>query len=201
MHLTLSKSDKEKYNQELDVTGTGVMGYIVIQKINLKLPIYHGTDEAALQIAIGHLEGTSLPVGGKSSHCVLSGHRGLTSAKLFTRLDEIETGDVFALHTLNDVLYYQVDQIKIVLPEETDDLKIVENEDYCTLVTCTPYGVNTHRLLVRGKRVLDYHGEVLNVKSEGRQVDRYLVAIAVAIPILLGLLIYLLIITRNGGRK
>ena len=152
-HWKLSKKDKKKYESLLDVSGTGIMGYIEIPKIAWSLPVYHGTDEGALQIAIGHLEGSSLPVGGKSSHCVLSGHRGLPSARLFTDLDQMEEGDTFILNILGHKLAYEVDQIKVVLPEEMSDLEIQEGKDLCTLVTCTPYGINTHRLLVRGHRV------------------------------------------------
>ena len=152
-HWKLSKKDKKKYESLLDVSGTGIMGYIEIPKIDCSLPVYHGTDEGALQISIGHLEGSSLPVGGKSSHCVLSGHRGLPSARLFTDLDQMEEGDTFILNILGHKLAYEVDQIKVVLPEEMSDLEIQEGKDLCTLVTCTPYGINTHRLLVRGHRV------------------------------------------------
>ena len=152
-HWKLSKKDKKKYESLLDVSGTGIMGYIEIPKIDCSLPVYHWTDEGALQIAIGHLEGSSLPVGGKSSHCVLSGHRGLPSARLFTDLDQMEEGDTFILNILGHKLAYEVDQIKVVLPEEMSDLEIQEGKDLCTLVTCTPYGINTHRLLVRGHRV------------------------------------------------
>ena len=152
-HWKLSKKDKKKYEGLLDVSGTGIVGYIEIPKIACSLPVYHGTDEGALQIAIGHLEGSSLPVGGKSSHCVLSGHRGLPSARLFTDLDQMEEGDTFILNILGHKLAYEVDQIKVVLPEEMSDLEIQEGKDLCTLVTCTPYGINTHRLLVRGHRV------------------------------------------------
>ena len=152
-HWKLSKKDKKKYESLLDVSGTGIMGYIEVPKIDCSLPVYHGTDEGALQIAIGHLEGSSLPVGGKSSHCVLSGHRGLPSARLFTDLDQMEEGDTFILNILGHKLAYEVDQIKVVLPEEMSDLEIQEGKDLCTLVTCTPYGINTHRLLVRGHRV------------------------------------------------
>lgn len=152
-HWKLSKKDKKKYESLLDVSGTGIMGYIEVPKIDCSLPVYHGTDEGALQIAIGHLEGSSLPVGGKSSHCVLSGHRGLPSARLFTDLDQMGEGDTFILNILGHKLAYEVDQIKVVLPEEMSDLEIQEGKDLCTLVTCTPYGINTHRLLVRGHRV------------------------------------------------
>ena len=152
-HWKLSKKDKKKYESLLDVSGTGIMGYIEVPKIDCSLPIYHGTDEGALQIAIGHLEGSSLPVGGKSTHCVLSGHRGLPSARLFTDLDQMEEGDVFVLNVLGRKLAYEVDQIKIVEPDDISDIFIEDGKDYVTLVTCTPYGINSHRLLVRGTRV------------------------------------------------
>ena len=148
----MTGEEKEGYESQLNVAGNGIMGYIEIPRIKCSLPVYHGTDEAVLQVAVGHMAGTSLPVGGGTSHCVLSGHRGLPSAKLFTDLDQMEEGDRFMLHVLDETLAYEVDQITVVLPEEVNDLELVEGEDYCTLVTCTPYGINTHRLLVRGKR-------------------------------------------------
>lgn len=151
--LGLKDEEKEEYNELLDVSGTGIMSYIEIPKIKCSLPIYHGTDEGVLQIAVGHIEGSSLPVGGLNTHCVLSGHSGLPSAKLFSNLDKLEEGDIFMIRTLDQTLTYEVDQIRIVLPDEVDDLKIEEGKDLCTLVTCTPYGINTHRLLVRGHRV------------------------------------------------
>ena len=142
------------YEQVLNLDGSGVMGYIHIPKIKVKLPILHGTSEGVLQKAIGHLQGTSLPTGGAGNHCVLSAHRGLPSARLFTDLDQIKTGDDFTLTVLNRELHYEVDQILTVEPHEVEALYPVEGEDYCTLVTCTPYGVNSHRLLVRGRRIL-----------------------------------------------
>lgn len=148
----MTGEEKEGYESQLNVAGNGIMGYIEIPRIKCSLPVYHGTDEAVLQVAVGHMAGTSLPVGGGTSHCVLSGHRGLPSAKLFTDLDQMEEGDLFMLHVLDETLAYEVDQITVVLPEEVNDLEMVEGEDYCTLVTCTPYGINTHRLLVRGSR-------------------------------------------------
>ena len=197
-HWKLSKKDKKKYEGLLDVSGTGIMGYIESPKIDCSLPVYHGTDEGALQIAIGHLEGSSLPVGGVNTHCVLSGHRGLPSAKLFSDLDKLEEGDLFMIRTLDQTLTYEVDQIRIVLPEEIDDLKIVEGEDLCTLVTCTPYGINTHRLLVRGHRVANQEdAENIRVTAEAMQVDTRIVAAFVAVPILLVLLIWLLVSTRK----
>ena len=149
----LSDAQKEEYERLLNVSGLGVMGYIEIPSIDCSLPIYHGTEESVLQIAVGHLEWSSLPVGGESTHCVLSGHRGLPSAKLFTNLDKLQAGDIFMLRVLDEVLTYEVDQILIVEPQETGALRMEEGKDYCTLVTCTPYGINTHRLLVRGHRI------------------------------------------------
>ena len=149
----LSDEQKAEYARLLDVSGLGIMGYIEIPEIDVSLPIYHGTGESVLQIAVGHLEWSSLPVGGESTHCVLSGHRGLPSAKLFTNLDKLREGDTFMLRVLDEVLTYEVDQILIVEPQETAALQIEEGKDYCTLVTCTPYGVNSHRLLVTGQRI------------------------------------------------
>ena len=151
--FVMAEEQKKAYAALLNIADNGVMDYIEIPKVRCNLPIYHGTDEAVLQVAIGHVPGSSLPVGGESTHCVLSGHRGLPSAKLFTNLDELETGDVFMLRVLDETLTYEVDQIRTVLPNELGDLAIVEGEDYCTLVTCTPYGINSHRLLVRGRRI------------------------------------------------
>ncbi|MEE8677650.1 MAG: class C sortase [Olsenella sp.] len=151
--FTMSDAEKAEYESLLDVTGTGIMGYVEIPKINVSLPIYHGTDDTILQIAVGHIPGSSLPVGGLGTHCVISGHRGLPSARLFTDIDQLNEGDLFTLNVLGQTLTYQVDQIRIVLPDELDDLAIDEGLDLCTLVTCTPYGVNDHRLLVRGHRV------------------------------------------------
>ena len=151
--FVMTEEQKKIYEALLNIADNGVMGYIEIPKIKCNLPIYHGTDEAVLQIAIGHVQGSSLPAGGESTHCVLSGHRGLPSAKLFTNLDKLGEGDLFMMRVLNEVLTYEVDQIRIVEPDQIDDLHIVDGMDYCTLVTCTPYGVNSHRLLVRGHRV------------------------------------------------
>ena len=148
----------EDYWDILNVDGNGMMGYITIPRIHVTIPMYHGTEEEVLQVAIGHLQNTSLPVGGESTHAVLSGHRGLPSKALFTDLDQVQIGDVFYLTVLNETLYYQVDQILTVLPNETDALAITKGEDHVTLVTCTPYGVNSHRLLVRGTR-MDYTPE------------------------------------------
>ena len=190
----LSDAQKEEYQQLLNVSGLGVMGYIEIPSIDCSLPIYHGTEESVLQIAVGHLEWSSLPVGGESTHCVLSGHRGLPSAKLFTNLDKLQTGDIFMLRVLNNVLTYEVDQILIVEPQETEALRIEEGKDYCTLVTCTPYGINTHRLLVRGHRIDNIEeAKTVRVTADAIQIEPLLVAPVVAIPILLLLLILLLL--------
>lgn len=196
--LGLKDEEKEEYNELLDVSGTGIMSYIEIPKIKCSLPIYHGTDEGVLQIAVGHIEGSSLPVGGLNTHCVLSGHRGLPSAKLFSNLDKLEEGDIFMIRTLDQTLTYEVDQIRIVLPDEVDDLKIEEGKDLCTLVTCTPYGINTHRLLVRGHRVANQEeAEAVRVTADAMQVDNRIVAICIAVPVLVLLLIYV----AFGGRR
>ena len=200
----LTEEQKAAYEQLLNVSGLGIMGYIEIPSIDCSLPIYHGTEESVLQIAIGHLEWSSLPVGGESTHCVLSGHRGLPSAKLFTNLDKLQEGDVFLLRVLDEVLTYEVDQILIVEPQETGALRIVEGEDYCTLVTCTPYGINTHRLLVRGHRIENApEARLVRVTADAVQIEPLLVAPIVALPMLLLLLILLLLPKRpkndNGG--
>lgn len=200
----LSDAQKEEYQQILNVSGLGVMGYIEIPSIDCSLPIYHGTEESVLQIAVGHLEWSSLPVGGESTHCVLSGHRGLPSAKLFTNLDKLREGDIFLLRILDEVLTYEVDQILIVEPQEVGALQIVEGQDYCTLVTCTPYGINTHRLLVRGHRIDNVEeAKTVRVTADAVQIEPLLVAPIVAIPILLLLLILLLLPkrpkTKHGG--
>lgn len=195
----MSESDMEAYRKVLDVSGTGVMGYINIPKINCELPIYHTTEESVLQIAVGHLEGTSLPVGGESSHCVLSGHRGLPTAKLFTHLDRLEEGDVFFMQVLDETLSYEVDQIRIVLPDEVDDLYIEEGKDFCTLVTCTPYGINSHRLLVRGHRVANSHLAMgIRVTADALRIEPLLVAPAAAVPMLLVLALW--VFTGGSGR-
>ena len=194
----LSEKDRIEYERQLDIGENGIMGYIEIPKINCSLPIYHGTNEAILQVAVGHIEGTSLPVGGESTHCVLSGHRGLPSANLFTNLDQMEVGDIFMLRVLDEVLTYEVDQILIVEPQETGALQIEEGKDYCTLVTCTPYGVNTHRLLVRGHRIENIEeAKTVRVTADAIQIEPLLVAPAVALPMLIVLLVVLLIKTRK----
>ena len=196
------KNIADEYYDTLDVNGDGMMGYITIEKIKVQLPVYHGTSDKVLNSAVGHVEGSSLPVGGKSTHAVLSAHRGLPSAKLFTNLDKMEIGDIFTIRILDRTVTYQVDQIKIVLPHETDDLNIVSGEDYCTLVTCTPYGINTHRMLVRGTRIENIEPEkVINVITEAYQIDPLLVTPAVAVPMLGLLLILLIIKSRKSNTK
>lgn len=162
------KKDSEEYDSLLCITDDGVMGFIEIPSIDVSLPIYHGTSEQVLEKGVGHLQGTSLPVGGESTHAVLTGHTGLSSAKLFTDLTELEEGDIFFLNVMGEKLAYEVDQIKVVLPTELNDLSIETGKDYCTLVTCTPYGVNTHRLLVRGERT-DYEEAVQNQETSPKK--------------------------------
>ena len=190
------------YNATLDVTGTGIMGYITIEKIGVELPIYHGTSDGVLQIAAGHLEGTSLPVGGESTHAVISAHRGLPSAKLFTNLDQLEVGDTFTITVLDRVLTYEVDQISIVLPTETDLLQPVEGKDYVTLMTCTPYGINTHRLLVRGKRIENAENQKhIRVTADALRIEPIIVAPALAVPMLLVMLVVMLAVPHLRKRK
>lgn len=196
--LLPTQEDHALYESLLDISGTGIMGYIEIPLIKVSLPIYHGTGEAVLQVAVGHIEGTSLPVGGEGTHCVLSGHRGLPSAKLFTDLDALAVGDLFLIHVLDETLTYEVDQILIVEPENVEALAIQEGKDYCTLVTCTPYGINTHRLLVRGHRVDNVEeAETVRVTADAMRIEPLIVAPVVAVPMLLLLLIILLVKTRK----
>ncbi len=196
--FTLSDAQRAEYEELLDISDIGVMGSIEIPAIKCSLPIYHGTEESVLQIAIGHLDWSSLPVGGESSHCVLSGHRGLPSAKLLTDLDKLQEGDIFILRVLNEVLTYEVDQIRIVEPQETSDLRIVEGEDLCTLVTCTPYAINTHRLLVRGHRIDNVsESDSARVIANAIQINPMIVAAVVAGIILLILLIPIMLPVRR----
>lgn len=191
---TLSEEEKAEYESMLNVDSNGIMGYVEIPKINCSLPIYHGTTASVLQTAIGHLEWTSLPVGGESTHCVLSGHRGLPSAKLFTNLDKLNEGDIFMLRVMDEVLTYEVDQILIVEPQQVEALRIVEGKDYCTLVTCTPYGINSHRLLVRGHRIENVkEANKARVAADAIQIEPLIVAPAIATPMLLLLLVILLL--------
>ena len=196
------KNIADEYYSTLDVNGNGMMGYITIEKIKVQLPIYHGTSDQVLNSAVGHIEGSSLPVGGESTHAVFSAHRGLPSAKLFTNLDKLTVGDIFTIRILDRTFTYQVDQVLIVLPNETDNLNIVPGEDLCTLVTCTPYGINTHRMLVRGTRIENIEEDkVINVITEAYQIDPLIVTPAVAAPILGLLLIYLIVKSSKSKNK
>lgn len=192
----LTEEERQEYESLLSVDGTNVIGSIDIEKIGLTLPIYHGTDPSVLQVGVGHLEGSSLPVGGPSTHAVITGHRGLPSAKLFTDLDQLEVGDTFVISVLDETLTYEVDQIRIVEPTELSGLAIEEGQDLCTLVTCTPYGINTHRLLVRGHRV-ENAKEGPRVSADAMQVEPTLVAPIVAVPLLVVLLAGVLVKTRR----
>lgn len=183
-----SEEEQAQYEALLDVEGNGIMGYIEIPLIGVALPIYHGTSESVLQVAIGHLDWSSLPVGGPSTHAVISGHRGLPSAELFTKIDRLAVGDRFMLYVLDEVLTYEVDQILIVLPEDLSALQIIPGGDYCTLVTCTPYGINTHRMLVRGHRVETESEHTVRVTAEAIPVEPVLVAPVIAVPFLIALL-------------
>lgn len=190
------------YYKLLNVSGNGVIGYIGINKIKLELPIYHSVAEQVLQIATGHLEGSSLPIGGASTHAVISGHRGLPSAKLFTDLDKLDLGDTFYISVLNQLITYQVDQIKTVKPTEVQDLQILPGKDYCTLFTCTPYGINTHRLLIRGKRIENDKKQSLTyVPNEAFEISPFIVTPIVAAPMLLILLVLLLVSGAKANRK
>lgn len=200
--FVMTEEQKKIYEALLNIADNGVMGYIEIPKIKCNLPIYHGTDEAVLQIAIGHVQGSSLPAGGESTHCVLSGHRGLPSAKLFSNLDQLTEGDVFLLRVLDETLTYEVDQIRTVLPDELDDLAIEEGKEYCTLVTCTPYGINSHRLLVRGHRVENQaSASTIRVTADAMQIEPLLIAPLVAVPMLLVLLVMVLIPHRTKKER
>lgn len=197
----LSDEQQEIYKSLLDFGGNGIMGYIEIPMIDVMLPIYHGTEESVLQIAVGHLDWTSLPVGGAGSHCVLSGHRGLPSARLFTDLDKLKVGDVFMLHVLNEILTYEIDQILIVEPQDTDPLLIEPGKDLCTMITCTPYGINSHRMLVRGHRIENQEEpKDIRITADAVRIEPLMVAPIVAVPILLVLLIILLLPKQKKGK-
>ena len=190
------------YYDTLCITDNDMIGYIKIERIGVELPIYHGTSDEVLNKGVGHLMGSSLPVGGENTHCVMSAHRGLPSSKLFTDLDRLEKGDTFQIVVLNQVLTYQVDQIKVVTPTEIEDLQIIEGGDYCTLFTCTPYGINTHRLLVRGIRIETIKEKpVLYVSNEAFRIEPLLVTPAVAAPMLFVLLIHLLVKYREPPKN
>ena len=200
--FALTEAEQAEYQSLLNMDGTGIMGYIEIPNIKLSLPIYHGTEESVLQIAVGHLDWSALPVGGEGTHCVLSGHRGLPSAKLFTNLDQLREGDTFTLRVLDEVLCYEVDQIRVVEPQDTAALLPEPWQDLCTLVTCTPYGVNTHRLLVRGHRIeTPDSADAIRVTSDAMQIEPILVAPAVGVPLALLAVAALLLSDRRRKRK
>lgn len=198
MDFYLTDEEQQSYDSQLNVGGTGIIGYIEIPVIAISLPIYHGTSESVLQIAVGHLDWSSLPVGGESTHCVLSGHRGLPRAKLFTNLDEMKLGDTFVIRVLDEVLTYEVDQILIIEPTDTSALVIEQGKDLCTLMTCTPYGINSHRLLVRGHRIENTtEAKTIRLVADAVQVDTLVVAPIIAAPILLILFVILLLPSRK----
>ena len=204
--FALTEEQAAQYDDLLNLGGTGIMGYVEVPTIGVSYPIYHGTDEAVLQIAIGHIDWTSLPTGGESTHCVISGHTGLPSAKLFTNLNQLVEGDIFMLRTLDETLTYEVDQILIVLPHETSALQITPGQDYCTLVTCTPYGVNSHRILVRGHRIENLkESKAIRVTSNAIMIEPMLVAPILAAPLFL-IFVIIVLIPKNkrshrGGDK
>lgn len=200
INWNFTDADREAYNKELNFNDDGTMGYIEIPKIGVKLSLFHGTDESVLKTSIGHLEGTSLPVGGLGTHSVLSGHRGLPSARLFSDLDQLREGDTFTLHVLNETLTYQVDQIRVVLPTDLSTLTIDPSQDLVTLVTCTPYGINTHRLLVRGHRIENTDGNA-SLISDAVQIKPIFIAPFIGAPICLLLVVYILVVTSRSYRE
>lgn len=196
----LSKERQAEYESLLNLNGDGIMGYVEVPSINVSLPIYHGSGEAELQVGCGHLEWSSLPAGGKSTHCVLSGHRGLPSAKLLSDLDQVREGDIFYVDVLDQTLTYEVDQILIVEPQDTSALTVVKGEDLCTLVTCTPYGINSHRLLVRGHRIkTPFDGS--RVMADAVQIEPLIVAAVLAAIMIVIALIYVLLSDRRKSRR
>lgn len=196
----MSEAQKTIYEQTLNIGGNGVMGYVDIPAIDCTLPVYHGTDGSVLQVAAGHLEWSSLPVGGEGTHCIISGHRGLPSARLFTDLDQLVEGDIFMFRILDEVLTYEVDQIRIVLPDELEELEAEPGMDYCTLVTCTPYGINSHRLLVRGHRIENLPDSV-PVTADAIQIEPVIIAPILAVPVLLMLMLWVLLYHRKGRNR
>lgn len=200
----MTDKEYEDYMSQLNVAGNGIMGYIEIPLIGCSLPVYHGTSNSVLQVAIGHLAGSSLPVGGMSTHCVVSGHRGLPSAKLFTDIDQLKEGDTFMFYILDEVFTYEVDQIHIVEPEDLTHLGVERDKDQVTLITCTPYGVNSHRLLVKGHRIDNITDNTVHVSSDALQVEPIVVAPVVAAPILISMLFYIIfkdVYIKSQGKK
>lgn len=199
MRWVMTDAEREEYNSKLKIEGTDVMAFVSIPKFHIRCPIYHGTDEVVLQVAVGHLEGSSLPVGGKSTHCLISGHRGLPSARLFTDISKMKEGDTWTITVLNETLTYECDQIRTVLPDDLTNLQIIEGEDLCTLITCTPYGINSHRLLVRGHRIPNVNGTA-DITADGIQIEPIYIAPVLAVPSIILLLILLFISTRRAKR-
>lgn len=199
---TVSEELAQRYPEILNLDGKGAMGYIEIPQIGVSLPIYHGTKENVLQSAVGHLDWTSFPVGGEGTHCALSGHRGLPSAKLFTDLDKLGEGDIFVLQILHETLTYEVDQIMIVEPHDSSALAAEPGKDYCTLITCTPYGINSHRLLVRGHRIDNLKtSRTVRVVSEAIQVEPLVIALLMGVPLLILALLLLMLSDGYANQK
>ena len=199
-HLTApftNWEDAGNYGKILDISGTGIMGYISIPKSQVELPIYHGTSAEVLNVAVGHLQGSSFPVGGENTHAVISAHRGLPSAKLFSDLDQLVEGDTFTVTILDEVLTYEVEKIFIVKPDELDKLAIIPGGDYVTLMTCTPYGVNSHRLLVRAHRVDTVYPHNVKVAADAVQLDSMSVVPFIAAPLFVGLLVFWIVSSRR----
>ena len=199
MRWSMTDAELEEYNNTLTIKGSQIIGFVSIPKFHVRCPIYHGTDEAILQVAIGHLEPSSLPVGGESTHCLISGHRGLPSARLFTDIVKMKEGDTWTISVLNETLTYECDQIRTVLPDDLTDLQIIEGEDLCTLITCTPYGINSHRLLVRGHRIPNVNGTA-DITADGIQIEPIYIAPVLAVPSIILLLILLFISTKRAKR-
>ncbi len=200
--MRMSDQQRLDYESQLDITGTGIMGYITIEKVDISLPIYHGTSEAVLKEGVGHIGGSSLPVGGESAHCLLSGHRGLPSAMLFTNIDKLDRGDTFALHVLEETFVYEVDDIRVVEPQDVSALRIYPGKDYCTLITCTPYGINSHRLIVRGvRKPISPMDERMELQSGAKRVNILLVIAAVEVPVLVITLLVMAVSRRRRLSK
>lgn len=193
----MDDDQRREYDSLLKINGTEVMAYVSMPKFHIRVPVYHGTDEAVLQVAIGHLEGSSLPVGGKSTHCLISGHRGLPSARLFTDLDKVKEGDTWTITTLNETLTYECDQIRIVEPDDISALQIIKGKDLCTLITCTPYGINTHRLLIRGHRIPNADGAA-DLTADAIQIEPVYVAPVMAVPALIILIAVMLLSAKRS---
>ncbi len=190
-YIISSEEQEQLYEKLLSVSDLGMMGYIEIPSIRVSLPIYHYTTDSVLQSSVGHVSWSSLPTGGESTHCLLSGHRGLPSAKLFTNLDRLGEGDIFTLYILDSVLTYQVDKISVIEPNDTSKLKIIDGGDFCTLITCTPYGINSHRLLVRGQRIATKAS--IHAAADAMVIEPLVVAPIISVPIFFALILYLII--------